>query len=404
MNVLLITSVYPNIEPNTSSTPVVHYFAREWVKLGHNVRVISCPSNFPWYLRYPANIFKKLISSKTGGDIRTVNLQEKVYVIDDVNVYRIPMFKWWPHIRYSKTLVNEVSKKILNFCSENMFLPDVIIGHWVNPQLELINILKSAWNNPITCLVMHDCGVDLDNIYRKEHSQLLNNIDVIGYRSDAIKRGFEKKYGVWDKWFYCYSGVPESFISPIVKHRTFDNVTSFTFVGTLIQRKFPVAILKALMHSKLSSNFRLRYIGSGYEAKKIKQIVNENVLLKEQVVLSGYIPREDIVTHLLNTDVFVMISANETFGLVYLEAMSVGCITIASRNEGFDGIIKDGVNGFLCEAGNVNELQTIIDRIVEMTPEELQRISNNAIQTAQNMTDKIVAKQYIMNLENLINK
>ena len=99
-----------------------------------------------------------------------------------------------------------------------------------------------------------------------------------------------------------------------------------------------------------------------------------------------------------------MISANETFGLVYLEAMSVGCITIASRNEGFDGIIKDGVNGFLCEAGNVNELQTIIDRIVEMTPEELQRISNNAIQTAQNMTDKIVAKQYIMNLENLINK
>ena len=38
-----------------------------------------------------------------------------------------------------------------------------------------------------------------------------------------------------------------------------------------------------------------------------------------------------------------MISSSETFGLVYLEAMAAGCITIASRDEGFDGIIKDGV-------------------------------------------------------------
>ena len=42
-----------------------------------------------------------------------------------------------------------------------------------------------------------------------------------------------------------------------------------------------------------------------------------------------------------------MISQGEAFGLVYLEAMARGCITIASRGEGFDGIIKDGINGFL---------------------------------------------------------
>ena len=59
-------------------------------------------------------------------------------------------------------------------------------------------------------------------------------------------------------------------------------------------------------------------------------------------------------------DVFIMISKNETFGLVYLEAMAVGCITIASRQEGFDGIIKHGYNGFLCEAGNQEELEKLI--------------------------------------------
>ena len=42
-----------------------------------------------------------------------------------------------------------------------------------------------------------------------------------------------------------------------------------------------------------------------------------------------------------------MISKNEAFGLVYLEAMLAGCI-VASRN-GIDGIIIDGYNGFLCD-------------------------------------------------------
>ena len=58
--------------------------------------------------------------------------------------------------------------------------------------------------------------------------------------------------------------------------------------------------------------------------------------------------REEVIRQMDNHDVFVMISRNETFGLVYLEAMARGCITIASRNEGFDGVIEHGVNGFLC--------------------------------------------------------
>ena len=45
-------------------------------------------------------------------------------------------------------------------------------------------------------------------------------------------------------------------------------------------------------------------------------------------------------------NVWIMISKNETFGLVYLEAMARGCITIGSRNQGIDGVINHGVNGF----------------------------------------------------------
>ena len=117
-------------------------------------------------------------------------------------------------------------------------------------------------------------------------------------------------------------------------------------------------------------------------------------LLKEQVTLLGRLPRPDVVRELRKSDVFVMISEKETFGLVYLEAMACGCITVASRHEGFDGIIRDGENGFLCDAGNAGELGRVIQRIRRMRPEELQRISQAAIATAHGLTDKRVALTY----------
>ena len=94
-----------------------------------------------------------------------------------------------------------------------------------------------------------------------------------------------------------------------------------------------------------------------------------------------------------------MISKNEAFGLVYLEAMAAGCITIASRNEGFDGVIKDGVNGFLCEAGNIKELSEIINKINALSIEEKKEISINAMNTARSLTNRKAAKKYLSSLK-----
>ena len=96
-----------------------------------------------------------------------------------------------------------------------------------------------------------------------------------------------------------------------------------------------------------------------------------------------------------SADVFIMISENETFGLVWLEAMSRGCIAIASRDEGMDGVIINGVNGFLCKAGDENELERIISDIKKMDATELHQISQKAIETAKNMTDRKMAEAYI---------
>ena len=88
------------------------------------------------------------------------------------------------------------------------------------------------------------------------------------------------------------------------------------------------------------------------------------------------------------------------FGLVYLEAMARGCITVASKNEGMEGIIQDGVNGFLCKAGDVNELVSVIQRINVLPAAEKQRISDKARYTAEELSDYNVAKHYIETVMN----
>ena len=170
-------------------------------------------------------------------------------------------------------------------------------------------------------------------------------------------------------------------------------------MGEMIERKYPIQVIDALQKAYPEGNFELTYVGDGDLLNEIRNRV-ERDRLTEKVRVLGKIPRDNIKAEYDNADCMVMISKNEAYGLVYLEAMARGCITIASRNEGFDGVIKDGENGFLCKAGDANELAAIIHRINALTPAERQQISDNAIATARSLTDYKAAKRYI---EDLIN-
>ena len=75
--------------------------------------------------------------------------------------------------------------------------------------------------------------------------------------------------------------------------------------------------------------------------------------------------------------------------------MALGLIPVGSRNEGIDGIIRDGENGFLCEAGNVEELSAIIAQIRNMQHARLLSLSDSAKRTANDFSDFGVAKRYL---------
>ena len=113
------------------------------------------------------------------------------------------------------------------------------------------------------------------------------------------------------------------------------------------------------------------------------------------MIFHGQVSRDKVYELMRKTTYFIMVSDNETFGMVYIEAMLAGCITIASINGGVDGVIIDGENGFLSLQGNAEELAKKIRRINNLNTSNRIEIRKKAINTAIAFSDTSVSQKYI---------
>ncbi|MBI4652534.1 glycosyltransferase [Candidatus Desantisbacteria bacterium] len=103
----------------------------------------------------------------------------------------------------------------------------------------------------------------------------------------------------------------------------------------LIQKQIPAILLM---------------VGDGPERHKAENLV-KTMKIEKHVDFIG--ERDDIENILKNSDLLLLLSENESFGLVAIEAMSCGVPVIATNVGGLLEIIKSGKNGFLVEPGDI---------------------------------------------------
>jgi L-malate glycosyltransferase len=105
---------------------------------------------------------------------------------------------------------------------------------------------------------------------------------------------------------------------------------------------------------------RLVLIGDGPDRLDIERHAAE-AGLSPYVVFAG--EQHDLVPWLSAADVFLLTSAQESFGLAALEAMACEVPVVASRVGGLPEIVNDGVTGYLCPQG---ALEGMADRVIEL--------------------------------------
>jgi L-malate glycosyltransferase len=91
--------------------------------------------------------------------------------------------------------------------------------------------------------------------------------------------------------------------------------------------------------------------------------------LAHELGLIGHIrflgKRNDVPLLLRETDVLLMPSEMESFGLAALEGMASGVVPIGTRVGGVPELIEDGVDGFLCEVGDVDAMAERAVRVLQ---------------------------------------
>lgn len=151
---------------------------------------------------------------------------------------------------------------------------------------------------------------------------------------------------------------------PAIETKKINDIRTFLFLGALIKRKGIVDLLDAVKQMKDQGvfNFRLLIAGSGLEEQRLKEYVKENKL-QSYVRFLGWITKEQKPELLQKSDVLVLPSYNEGLPIAILEAMSYALPIISTNVGSIAEAVKENVNGFLIEPGDVNALVCIMKKL-----------------------------------------
>lgn len=160
-----------------------------------------------------------------------------------------------------------------------------------------------------------------------------------------------------------------------------DNELKCLFVGRVTYKKGALELFKAI--EKLNTNkFHFTFVGS-YDSEdeyiyKYKNIYD----------FKGHVPKKHMSDIYRNADVLIFPSLADGYGLSVIEALSYGLPVLCSTNSGASDIIKDGINGFLIDPLNYNNITEKLCWL-ENNRSLLNNFSKNAILSAkENSTGK----------------
>jgi glycosyltransferase involved in cell wall biosynthesis len=241
---------------------------------------------------------------------------------------------------------------------------DILIQDELNhPSLIYANRGKHPY--PIISLVHHLRCSELrpkwqNAFYRIVEERYLQGVDGFIFNSKTTKNVVQQLVGNNKPSVIAYPptdrfGEPVSEEEIIARAQT--NPLRILFLGNVIERKGLHTLLKAA--SIQPSMFRVDVIGSldsePEYTRQIQRIIEQNHL-SSFVFLHGSLAKGLLVEKMRQSNILIVPSSYEGYGIVYLEGMCFGLPAIGTTVGAASEIITDGIDGFLIEPENMDLL------------------------------------------------
>ncbi|MDT0554799.1 N-acetyl-alpha-D-glucosaminyl L-malate synthase BshA [Patiriisocius hiemis] len=311
----------------------------------------------------------------------------------EVTVPDYPLFHYQPYeLALSSKLVDMVKLHKIDLLHVHYAIPHAYAGYMAKKMLQAegisIPMVTTLHGTDITLVGNHPH-------YKPAVTFSINKSDVVTSVSESLKEDTLRLFNVSNgievvpnfidtskintAFTDCQRDLMATEEERIVAHisnlRPVKRITDVIEIFDRIQKEIPAKLL---------------IVGEGPEHEPALQLAKDKGIAKKVVFLGN---SNEIDKILCFSDLFLLPSEKESFGLAALEAMVNAVPVISSNTGGLPEVNEDGVSGFLSDVGNVDEMAKNALSILR-DPEVLQQFKNQAKEVSQKFDTQAIVPMY----------
>lgn len=300
----------------------------------------------------------------------------------EVHVPEYPLFKYQPYeLALSSKLVDTIKLYGIELLHVHYAIPHAYAGYMAKKMLEEENIhvpmITTLHGTDITLVGKHP-------FYKPAVNFSINQSDVVTSVSENLKQSTLELFDIKkeievipnfiDKTKYSSSFTDcqrslmanddEKIITHISNFRKVKRIPDVIHIFNEIQTKLPA---------------KLVMVGEGPE-KEGAELLCEQLGISDKVIFLGNSNEIDRI--LCFSDLFLLPSETESFGLAALEAMINKVPVISTNTGGLPEVNEEGISGFLSDVGDIDAMANNALKILE-DDFVLEKFKENAVKSAQ---------------------
>jgi N-acetyl-alpha-D-glucosaminyl L-malate synthase BshA len=301
----------------------------------------------------------------------------------EVHVPEYPLFHYQPYeLALSSKLVDMVKLYKIDVLHVHYAIPHAYAGYMAKQMLadEGIHIpmVTTLHGTDITLVGNHP-------FYKPAVSFSINKSDVVTSVSQSLKDDTYRLFDIKKEIVVIPNFIELAKAKPIENiacHRSLmacENEMIITHISNFRKVKRIEDIVKIFYEIQKEIPSKLMMVGEGPEKENAEYLCNQ-LGIQNKVIFFGNSNEIDKI--LSYSDLFLLPSETESFGLAALEAMACGVPVISSNSGGLPEVNKDGFSGYLSNVGDVAKMsQDAIDLLKDK--EKLKQFKVNALETAK---------------------
>jgi len=312
----------------------------------------------------------------------------------EVNVPEYPLFHYQPYeLALSSKLVDMVKLYNIELLHVHYAIPHAYAGYMAKQMLKdegiHIPMVTTLHGTDITLVGNHP-------FYKPAVSFSINKSDVVTSVSKSLKDdtynlfNIKKEIHVIPNFIELDKIRNENLIScqRSVMAKKEERIVTHISNFRKVKRIPDVIKLFYKIQEKIPS--KLMMVGDGPEKAKAEELVNQ-LGIQDKVIFFGNSNEIDQI--LSYSDLFLLPSETESFGLAALEAMAWSVPVISSNSGGLPEVNFDGISGYMSNVGDVDDMAIKALKILE-DDEILNQFKENALTVAKQFDIKNILPLY----------